>query len=846
MALNLQLNAKKIHVKQIYACIFIYLIGGHAAFAQPATKPVPGSIITGRIIDSTTAKPIAYATVALYRKADHKVVNGAAANDLGIFTINNVETGSYICIFDFIGYKKLTKDSVIVTGNIKKISLGDIVLSEKLSELSTVTVTGQKSVIEMQADKIVFNVDHDLTSQGGVATDVLKKIPQVSVDIDGNIEVQGNSVRFLIDGKPSTIFGNNITDVLQSIPSSQIESIEVITSPGAKYDAEGTGGIINIILKKNDAYGFNASLSTSIGTRLENGSLNVNARSGKFGVHASLSGNTNIRSDVINSMDRTSYDTMNNKEIFQQDGKTGTQRFGYQAGLGFDWDITRKDFVTLHVGYNMFGTNGSGTTNQQIITYSSSGSLLSNFYSTLNNSSLYKNPVLDYSLSYRKQFDREKQELNILVNSSNSNYISQYTQNQASKSGDTIYSGSKGNNPATNNETDISMDYAQPFSKDFTIETGIKAVLTNITSTKDVYSLNINDQDYIFEPNQSNLLNYKRQIYAAYLSGSFNIAEKWHGRAGLRYEYTLTQADFGTGEHINIPDYNTLSPSFVISRDIGKGQSLKLNYNHRIERPQYWRLNPFVNATDPKNITTGNPNLQPELSDKIETGYNKSFDKGGNLNVALFYQASNHDIKPYVTYYSKLTNAELPGIGDTSYSNVAVTNYANIGLEQKTGLSISGSVPITSKLNTRGNIQVYDRHIINTYVPGQNSNGIDYRINMNITYIFDKGFSAEAFGNFNSPVTGVQGKTPSWSSYSFAARKEIFHKKGSIGFTTTSPFNEYVVMNTAISGSNFTLNSTRKIPIRSFGISFIYRFGKMEFKKEQREEENNDNGGTEG
>jgi ferric enterobactin receptor len=841
MALNLQSNAQNYPVKLLYPFLFVLLLC-LTAFAQQPVNHSGGRTITGRVIDSATEKPIAYATVALHRSEDNKVVNGASANEQGVFVINDVSVGKYFAIFDFIGYKKFTRDTIVITEKTKKLSLGDIRLAEHFDPKLNVTITGEKSIIENQADKIVFNVSRDITSQGGVATDVLKKIPQVSVDIDGNVEVQGNgNVRFLINGKPSTIFGNNITDVLQSIPSSQIESIEVITSPGAKYDAEGTGGIINIILKKNDVRGINGSISASAGTRLENGSVNISARRGKFGAHAYLSGNTNIRSDVLSSMDRTTTDTVSKtKGRLLQDGSAGFIRYGYQGGIGFDWDISPKDNINVNFSYNAFGYNGSGNTNQQIMTLDGNGNTLADLYTKLSNTTDYQSKVMDYSLDYKKRFDREKQELNFLFNSSNSNYTSFYQQTQNSNQMDTVYSGSKGNNPGINKETDISLDYTHPVNDNLTFETGIKGVFNNINSTNGVYNLDVNTDNFIYNPRQSSSLNYNRQIYAGYVSANFNIAEKWHGKAGMRYEYTTTQADFGTSENIKIPDYNTWSPSIVLSRDLSHGQSVKLSYTHRIERPSYRVLNPFINATDPKNITTGNPYLEPESGDKIETGYNRSFDKGGYLNASLFYQTSNQDIKPYVTYYSTLA------VNDTTYTNVAFTNYANIGLEQKTGLSLSGSVPFTPKLNVRGNIQVFDRHIINTLVPGQNSDGVDYRINMNLTYMFDSSLTAEAFGNFNSPVTGVQGKTPSWSSYSFAVRKQILHKKGSIGFTTTNPFNEYVVMNTAISGSNFTLNSTRKIPIQSFGISFIYRFGKMEFRKQDRDQENNDNGGMEG
>jgi outer membrane receptor protein involved in Fe transport len=797
--------------------------------------------ITGRIVDSTSNAPISYATIILYRHGQTKIINGATADDKGKFSLDNIADGTYKVMVDFIGYKKFYKDNIVIGPKTPAVSLGNIAMAESNAAMKEVTVTGQKAVIENHVDKIVFNVDRDVTSQGGVATDVLKKVPQVSVDADGNVEVQGNSnVRFLINGKPSTMFGNNLADVLQAIPASQIQSIEVLTSPGAKYDAEGTGGIVNIILKQSKAHGMNCSISGSVGSRLENGSINLTARQGNFGAHAYLSGNTNIPVNSPSSMTRYSSDTSRKTNTtLQQSGLGKFVRQSYQAGGGIDWDISKDDNLSLNISYFEFSHSGSGSTYQTISTQDASGNPIQTLYNILHNSSSFGSGGLDYSLTYNHKFKKDGQNLSFLYNSSYDKNTSDYTQNQTPYGSDAVYAGTRGNNPGTERETDIALDYSQPFGKWITLETGTKAVLRNINNITDVYTYDPLTQDYMYNSYQSNVLNYESDVYAGYVSGGFNVFDYLNVKAGLRYERTENKASFSNAETVNIPSYNTLAPSILMSRDIGHNQTIKLSYTYRIQRPQYRFLNPFLNASDPRNISTGNPALLPEIAQKYEFGYNKNFNKGSNVYAGLFYETSDQDIKPYATFYPAYK------VGDSTYTNVTLTQYANVGLEEKTGLSLSGSVPFTKKLNVRGNIMVFDKYIINRLDPGNNTNGVNFRINMNVSYQLDSNLVAEAYGNFNSPNTNIQGRTPSWSSYTIAIRKQFWHKKASLGLTATNPFNFYYNMRTSTKGDNFQLYSLRQVPYQSFGITFTYKFGELEFKKDRRQDMQ-DNGGDMG
>ena len=295
--------------------------------------------ILGKIIDSTTNLPLEYATITLYAAGKTKPLTGTTSDSTGNFTIAKISPGKYNMVIEFVGFRTINLKDIVVDQGHEVIDLHRIYANKKSTVLQSVVVTAPGKLIENKIDKLVYNAEKDITSQTGVATDILKKVPQISVDVDGNVELQGSTdIRFLINGKPSTIFGSNITDVLQSIPANQIKSIEVITNPGARYDAQGTGGIINIILKHNTVQGINGNVSLTAGTIVQNGSINLNARKGKFGLNAFVNGNARLTTTTQNSLQRVSTDTATKtKSLLQQDGSIDFNRHGFQSGIGFDW-----------------------------------------------------------------------------------------------------------------------------------------------------------------------------------------------------------------------------------------------------------------------------------------------------------------------------------------------------------------------------------------------------------------------------------------------------------------------------------------------------------------------------
>lgn len=799
--------------------------------AQPAVNPAIGKI-DGVILDTTDHQPIEYATIALYLRNESKIVNGTTSDSKGNFTLTKVPSGTYRIEINFLGYNKKVIENIKIDDKNSFVSLGKIFLSPKSTSLQGVTVTAERNIIENKIDKLVYNAENDITSQTGVATDVLKKVPQVSVDINGNVELQGNAnIRFLIDGKPSTIYGNSITDVLQSIPASQIQSVEVITSPGAKYDAEGTGGIINILLKKTRINGVSGNISLSAGTRLENGSANINARTGHFGVNAFVSGNAQLESNTTTDQERWTQSSGGNTHLLQH-SESKFQRSGYQTGIGFDWSITRKDNINGGLTYNHWGNQSKGITSQNSLVYDSTGTPGSEYLNNVQTTNKYYSNSLTWSLNYKHNFKRKGQELSFQYNSSYSPNFSDYQQMQSQGTADTIYSGLAGRNPGTSRESEITVDYSQPIGEKASIETGAKATIENLQSNSEVSTLDMPSGEFIQDPKQSYSLNYKRNIYAGYLTGTFSLFHFLDVKPGVRIEHTDTRIVYVNVPEIGIPSYNTIVPSLVLSHSFKNNHSLKISYTYRIERPDYRDLNPFINLSDPHNISTGNPNLKPEIGNSVELGYNKSFKKGGNINVVAFYRWNVDDIQNFVTFYP------FYKIGDSTYADVSVSTRDNISSDQRIGGNLYGSVPLASVINVRGNLSVTNHTIKNGGTNPTSINSFEYRITLNASWQIIKTLALEVFGNFNSARTTAQGKNPSWSSYSFAIRQKLFKDKGSIAFTTSNPFSEFVYQKSDLTGQNFTTTSTRRIAFRSFGINFTYKFGKMKFRNE-REQDNN-------
>lgn len=813
-------------MRYLFFLFFLQVVA--ASSSAQNVKPSGKGKVSGTITDAATKQPVDYATITVYNQGNKTPINGTTSDPKGSFVVNGLPDGDYQVTVDFIGYQRFTIDHLIITSTKQSVQLSEIKIKPSQSQLQEVVVTGQANRIENKIDKLVYNAANDLTTQGGLATDVLKKVPMVTVDIDGNVQLQGNSnVRFLINGKPSSIFGASLADALQSIPASQIKSVEVITSPGAKYDASGTGGIINIILKDNKVEGINGTVNASAGTRLQNGSLNLNIKRGNFGVSASFSGNAQINSTTTSILDKESFNnSRSNVSRLFQTGISDFKRSGYQSGLNFNWSINKRNELSASLGFNHFGNDNIGTTfvSQNQI---NAGKDPISFQSNRSSENHFSARSTDYSIAYKKTFLKEDEEFSIVYTSSSSKNLSDFAQDQIYVGSAYQPSGLQSTNPGRNSERNLSLDYSYPINKKTTLETGLKAISEKLSSSSLADTL-INNGTYIPSPNQSNSFNYSRNIYAAYLSLSFSALKGFiTGKSGLRYERTNTTADF---EGTHIPGYNIFAPSFVLSHKINDSQSIKASFTYRVQRPDYGDLNPFYNISDPHNINTGNPNLKPELGHNYELGYNKSFSKGANIYIAGFYRYNTEDIQSYNTFYPLLT------INGIDYPNASLNQRYNVGSEITTGASLFASVPFTKKFNIRSNIYFGDR--INKNPGNPTVSGLAYRLNINGSYSFGHDLAVEGFVNYNSSQRTIQGYRPSFAFYNMALRKQFLNKKLSLGLTAANPFNQYVNQKFTTSAVNFNQSNIRQITSRSFGISVSYKFGKLEFKKGEERDNN--------
>lgn len=796
------------------------------------TAPDKGKI-AGKVIGSVKSLPLEYATITVFDNSSGKTITGATTNEAGQFTITALRPGHYKVKVESIGYKPFEVPALEIKKN-ETVDLKTIQLTRGEQSLTTVTVTAQAKLIENKIDKMVFNAEKDLISQGGVATDILKKVPQVSVDVDGNVQLAGNSsIRFLINGKPSTAFGNNIADVLQSIPASQIKSIEVITNPGARYDAQGLGGIINIILKQTTVKGINGNISLTAGTRNENGSFNFNARNKNFGFNAFVSGSTRLNVRTPFFSERNSMDTAGKATgLLLQDGNTNLKRHGIESGMGFDWTYKKHHNFTASVNYNEFGNNSYGLVNQSQVAIDYTGNQLSKLLSVNNTDNTNRSHNVDAAFNYKRTFEREDQELEFSINTSMGSSIGLSNNEQRILPADSIYYGVQNRNPGRENETQIALDYTQPFSEKIIFGTGVKTTLLDISSDASVLSYNSGSKQYLVDASLGNKLTYHQKVYAIYAEFTMPVGHLFDVKLGGRYERTETDANYSNAQQkIKTPGYNTLVPSIFFSKKLTNDQVIKLSYSKRIERPDYGDLNPFINTSDPKNIVAGNPFLLPELGQRVELTYSKDMNSLGSFMVTAFYRHNSQDIQPYVKFYPTLM------VGDSVYNNASVSTRENIGTENNTGVNLFADLHPVSKLGLRTTVFMFHRKIINAIDVGSSRTSFNYRISFNANYQFSGLLAAEFFGNFNAARNEVQGKYPSLTTYSFAVRKQFWNKKASLALMAINPFNEYVKQRLELYGTDFTTTSVRKIPFRSVGINFTWKFGLLEFKNE---EEKND------
>ncbi len=818
-------------MKGVVAGLILMLLSGMAVAQNGKMKSVKGIVA-----DSISGKPLEFATITIFEKGNKTPANGTITDKTGEYLLGDLKEGTYTILLECLGYKSVTLNDIVIDKAADVLDLKKQSLFRSNVTMDAVTVNAATKIIDNRIDKMVFNAEKDVTSQSGSAADILKKVPQVSVDADGNVQLSGNSgIRFLINGKPSTAFGSSIADVLQAIPGSQIKSIEVITNPGAKYDAQGLGGIINIILKSSKAKGYNGSMSLSAGTRKESGSVNFNVRNNNFGANLFAGGFKRLKGSVPYYSERTT-STASGIDYLRQDGKSEFERHGTNFGAGFDWTVKKYNSISGNIGMDYFGNNGSGNTVQDLEV--NKGGSIAPVITAIAASNKFKFRNTDVGLDYKRTFKKEDRELELAINSSFGNNFNRSFNQQSSLTNVPFYYSTENTNPGKTRNTEVTLDYSDPFGKNVNFGTGAKYSNYNINSNSVAQTFDPTVNAYVNDKNLSNRLNYDQNVYAAYAELTFPITKTISAKAGGRYERTEINAFFSNAQvQPNIPGYNTFVPSVYVAKKLTDKQTLKLSYSKRIERPDFNALNPYVNTTDPKNLSTGNPYLLPELGNRYELSYNSDLGKTGSFMVNVFYRTNKHDIQPYVVYYANYA------VGDTVFNNVSVSTRQNIGTEKNTGLNIFGDLHPNTKLSLRGNFSLYYRHTINMIDKGYNTNSVNYRFNLNTSYQFTPTLLAEFFGNFNSARNEAQGRYPSFTTYNLAIRKQFWNKKGSLALTADNFLKNAVGQKTILTSPSLSYITYREIPFRSIGLNFSWKFGKLEFKKSKDDGGNSGDGG---
>ena len=772
-------------------------------FVQQAKAQFPmggaqKTTITGRvsvqIIDSATKAPVDYATVSLIRVKDSKSVNGGVTDAKGKVVMQSVAPDQYNLVIGFMGYKSKSVP-IKTTPEKPDANVGTIQLSGTQSNLKEVSIVGKTPLIESKIDKVVYNAEQDVTNAGGNAGDVMRKVPMVTVDIDGAPSLRGSAVRVLINGKPSGTMASSVADALKMIPAEEIKSIEVITSPSAKYDAEGAGGIINIITKRKSAQGVNGNVSVAAGTRQNNGNFGLNVKNGRLAVSANGGGQYAIPQDTRVELVNETYATATRQV---QSGFTRTKRYAYNGGVGLDYDINAYNSLSTNVKYNNFSFSSEGTFD----VLRSIANVNSDYDRFSDNGRSTKN--IDWSADYRRTTKKEGEEFTLSGQASfgrNSTDFSTY--NIFPVSGNTPLIS--GDNTGKNNEYTLQADYVYPFGKGIILETGAKGIFRKINS-----DFADNNQDF----------DYTQDVAAAYGVISFKLAKTLDFKGGLRAEYTDINAAAGDQPTFK-NDYFNLFPSAILSKTLNKTTTLKLSYNKRMQRPGVDLLNPFLNQNDPQNQTQGNPSLKPELTDLIELGYS-TFIKGSMINASVFYRQTQDVIESIYFPEERLTTS------------------TNIGKNKSFGGNVFGSYNPLPKWTLMGNFSLYTYEVTNAATNVSTGLYANYSIFGRSAISFNGGWSTELFGVYSGRKKTFQGTTGAMVFYGAAFKKEIMKKKATIGVNMLNPFTRDLHIQTDNSSSSFLQRTDIYYPLRSFGVNFSYKFGKVSFAAKKKKGINND------
>ncbi|MGV3559663.1 TonB-dependent receptor domain-containing protein [Larkinella arboricola] len=787
-------------------------------------QPVVGTgKISGRLVTPQAGKnqPVEFASIGLFRSRDSSSVTGALTDEKGFFQITNLAPDAYYILIQSLGFAAKWLPRIVVSDDRPIVDLGNIILTETAKQLQEVTVQGQKQAYEYSLDRKIVNVDQLPIAQGGSAIDILQNVPSVTVDVDGTLSLRGSSnVIVLVDGKPSGLTGLDRQAILDQIPASNIERIEMITNPSSRFDADGAAGIINIVLKKERGPGFNGNVQLNVGTRDKyNASINLNSRFKKLNLFSSY----NFRADR-----RFQYRISDRQNIFEdsisylsQRNDAIRRRVNNNLRFGFDYSLSARDNITASILYR---PEYSRDTEVEVFnTQNANRVSLGQTIRTTEETEPERG--LDYSFGYRRTFDKQGRELSFDATLSNNRSTEYQNFNNTSNLPENLLAPSfligqqRADNGRNNRVAVLQLDFVEPMKDKKKLEAGLKHTYRRLGS--DYLFENLINGNWTINPDVTNNFIYNERTSAAYANFG-NEIRKFSYQVGLRTEYTSIETDQRTTNVQSQRDYLYLFPSVFLNYNASEAQKMQINYSRRINRPSTWSLNPFIDLSDPLNIRYGNPNLNPELIHSFEISH-LLYGKNTTLTSSLFYRQTNNEITSYRT---------LRPDGITEQTSLNLNRSQNYGLE----LVLTQDLTRWWKVN--GNFSFFQRNIqASADVPGiltRTNRSWTARVTSNMNP--RKGTDIQIAANYRSPFIVAQGTINGFFNVDLGVKQSVLKGRGTVSLRVSDIFNTLQFRNESF-GTNFVATSRSKRESRIGFIGFSYRLSKQVVREKERDQD---------
>ena len=809
----------------------IFAITLLSAFSQKPKNPQ--ITIKGVIIDSNTKEPLEYATVVL-KDVKTKQLSGGITDENGNFNVK-ANPGTYDISFEFISFKTVTISNKYID---KSLDFGTIKLSEDSNTLDEVVIIAEKSTVEIRLDKRIYNVGKDMTVRGGSASDVLDNVPSVDVDVEGNVSLRGNeNVRILIDGKPSALVGLSGTDALRQLPADAIEKVEVITSPSARYDAEGTAGILNIILRKGVATGLNGSINTTIGnpTEYRVGS-NINLRTKKINFFTNLGyRNSSGPGEFFTNLSTLENGIINSSRI--EDRKFERNRDGYNINLGLEYFINKKSSITGTYFFRDSDNKNLSTNNIRV--FDANGLLNASDIRVQDEDEI--DTTSQFSLNYTNNINSSGHKLTIDF---------QYSDSQEIETAFINDSLALENNITTEDSknTLIQTDYVLPIGENTQFEIGYRGEFEDLTS--DFLVTRTPALDY----NPSNNLVFKQHVNAIYSQFGSKI-NKFSYLLGLRTEITDVKVRLtNTNENFDYK-YTELFPTINIGFERTEDQSFTVGYSRRLRRPRFWYLNPFESRSSQNVIYKGNPGLTPTFTNSFDTGFLQKIGKL-TLNSSIYFQHSINAIQRV----SRDEIRSLDGVNQV----ITIREPINLAVEDRYGFELTANYNPSKKVRLSGSFNVYqqkskglyeyDKFTIDestgdiTSTPeiqdlGNTNNSWFTRFNATISLPWK--IQMQNRLSYRGPRNTAQSESKGIFSANIALSKDLFKEKATLVLNVSDLFNSRKRKSTNYNPSivNPTSISYQESQwrVRQISLNFTYRFNQK--KKQQRDRRGGDDFG---